>query len=82
MVDFFMKIKVDQASSTDDKKINKVIHDSEKEIEDFIKNLENDEPKLDYDGFYKLTGHKLTGRMSDASVHEIDAKLEDIIDEF
>lgn len=77
-----MKIKVDHDSSADDKEINKLMYGSEKEIEDFIKNLVNDEPKLDYEGFYKLTGHKLTGRMSDASVHEIDAKLEDIIDEF
>jgi len=47
----------------------------------FMKVEKKDEPKLNYEDFYKLTGHKLTGRMSDASVHKIDAKLEEIIDE-
>lgn len=39
------------------------------------------EPSIDYEGFQKLTGHKLTGRMSSASTHEIERKLMEIYDE-
>jgi len=36
----YMKIKVDQALSSDDKEINKMIQDSEKETNEYIKKLE------------------------------------------
>ncbi len=41
----------------------------------------HDEPKLDYDGFYKLHGHKPTGRLSRKSTCEIEKKLMEIYDE-
>lgn len=44
-------------------------------------NENKDEPKLNYEDFYKLTGCKLTGKISHSSSYEIDAKLNEIMDE-
>ncbi|WP_188118053.1 hypothetical protein [Methanobrevibacter millerae] len=41
-----------------------------------------EEPKIDYDGFQRLTGHKLTGRIISSSSYDIEKKLMEIYEEF
>ena len=40
-----------------------------------------DEPRIDYEGFYKLHGHELTGRLDSSSRREIEKELYEIYDE-
>ena len=40
-----------------------------------MKDKKRDEPRLNYEGYYNLTGEELNGRIDDTSVHEIDKKL-------
>ena len=40
-----------------------------------MKDKKRDEPRLNYEGYYNLTGEELNGMIDDTSVHEIDKKL-------
>lgn len=47
-----------------------------------MNNNKQEEPKIDYEGFQRLTGHELTGRISSSSTYDIEKKLMEIYDEF
>ena len=43
-------------------------------------NKKDDEPRLNYEEFFELTGHELTGRLDGLSVHKYDDKIIAIIE--
>lgn len=45
-------------------------------------NNKKEEPEIDYDGFQRLTGHKLTGRIISSSSNDLEKKFMDIYEEF
>lgn len=47
-----------------------------------MNNNKQEEPKIDYGGFQRLTGHKLTGRIISSSRYGIEKKLMKIYGEF
>ena len=40
-----------------------------------MKKNKEDEPRLNYEDYYKLTGEELNGLINDTEVYEIDKKL-------
>ena len=43
--------------------------------------IKQEEPQIDYEGFYKLHGHELTGRLSRDSTRDIEQKLMELYEE-